>query len=267
MKIFISWSGDRSRAVAEALNDWLQRVIQAVEPFYTPVMEKGVKWSNEIDTALEGTRFGIVCLTPDNLKSTWIHYETGALSKTKDAVIWTFLHGLVPSDVPQPLGRFQHTLAEKGDVFKLLQSINSRLREIGGNALKDALLEEIFEESWAKLESKLKDAEKLSVVEIEDNSEPIRPQKDVLDEILEVVRNQNRQIHGIENRLEILARTTIKTIEYDLINENFGEKETPRRAKGIKLFSYEGASFVVKNPSKESVEKFKSTMSKLDIST
>ena len=30
MKIFLSWSGPRSRAIAEALNDWLKRVIQAV---------------------------------------------------------------------------------------------------------------------------------------------------------------------------------------------------------------------------------------------
>lgn len=96
MKIFFSWSGARSRAVAEALNDWLPRVIQAVKPFYSPEIEKGAKWSNEIDDALEGTRFGIVCLTPDNLSSTWIHYETGALSKTSGALIWTFYRDLHP---------------------------------------------------------------------------------------------------------------------------------------------------------------------------
>jgi TIR domain-containing protein len=113
MKIFLSWHGQRSRAIAEALNDWLRRVIQAVKPFYSPDIEKGAKWSSEIDSALEGTRFGIICLTPDNLDSTWIHYEAGALSKTKDALIWTFLHELTAGDVPQPLGKSQHTIAEK----------------------------------------------------------------------------------------------------------------------------------------------------------
>jgi hypothetical protein len=56
MKIFLSWSKPRSRAVAEALNDWLKRVIQVVKPFYSPDIEKGAKWSNELDAALEGTR-------------------------------------------------------------------------------------------------------------------------------------------------------------------------------------------------------------------
>lgn len=34
MKIFLSWSGKRSCAVAEALNEQLPRIIQAVEPFF-----------------------------------------------------------------------------------------------------------------------------------------------------------------------------------------------------------------------------------------
>jgi hypothetical protein len=32
MKIFISWSGDRSHKVAELLNEWLKCVIQAADP-------------------------------------------------------------------------------------------------------------------------------------------------------------------------------------------------------------------------------------------
>src|SRR5437764_1352975 len=131
MKVFLSWSGPRSRAIAEALADWLHRVIHAVKPFYSPEIDKGAKWSNEIDNALEGTRFGIICLTADNLNSPWIHYEAGALSKTKDARIWTFLHGLMPGDVPQPLGKFQHTVAERVDVLRLLRSMNQCLAESG----------------------------------------------------------------------------------------------------------------------------------------
>jgi len=123
MKIFLSWSGDRSRAVAAALDDWLRRVIHAVKPFYSAEISKGAKWSNEIDAALKGTQYGIVCLTPDNLDSVWIHYEAGALSKLDEAPIWTFLVGLSPGDVSQPLGRFQHTQAVKGDTFKLLKAI------------------------------------------------------------------------------------------------------------------------------------------------
>jgi len=132
MKIFLSWSGTRSRLVAEALNDWLPRVIQAVKPFYSPVIEKGAKWSSEIDAALEGTNVGIVCLTPDNLASPWIYFEAGALSKTEDALVWTFLHGLTPSDVPPPLGKFQHTVAQRDDTLSLIKTINRCLDKIPG---------------------------------------------------------------------------------------------------------------------------------------
>lgn len=217
MKIFVSWSGQRSRAVAEVISAWLQRVIQAVEPFYSPDIEKGAKWSGEIDDALEGTRFGIICLTPDNINSTWIHYETGALSKTKDALIWTFLHGLTPGDVPPPLGKFQHTVAEKNDVLKLLRSINTRLGETGGHSLRDGLLEDIFEESWTKLESKLKEIAIQSASEASakgnKSTEKHRAEKEVLDEILELVRNQQRQLDSFtqdyDRRLNLFSDSPI----------------------------------------------------------
>jgi hypothetical protein len=204
MKIFLSWSGSHSRAIAEALNDWLRRVIQAVKPFYSPDIEKGAKWSGEIDNALEGTSFGIICLTPDNLASTWIHFEAGALSKTKEALIWTFLHGLKPGDVPQPLGKFQHTLAEKADTLKLLRTINKRLGEVGGESLTDKLLEENFELLWPQLEESLRTAGKLSKATAIDSKAKRAGERDeraILDEMLELLRNQERRISNFEARL------------------------------------------------------------------
>ncbi|HEV7646278.1 MAG TPA: TIR domain-containing protein [Pyrinomonadaceae bacterium] len=221
MKIFISWSGNSSRMVAEALNDWLPRVIQAVKPFLSSDIEKGAKWSNELDDALEGTRFGIICLTPDNLNSDWIHYEAGALSKTKNALLWTFLLNLKQADVKQPLGKFQHTLAEKLDVLKLLKSINAKLGEIGIDPLKEGLLEEIFEESWSKLESKLKNASELidlPVMVKDDSPVPnLRREGDKLDEILEILRNQQRQ-EGFEKNANIAISLDETERNYKQIN-------------------------------------------------
>jgi hypothetical protein len=205
MKIFLSWSGPRSRAIAEALNDWLRRVIQAVKPFYSPEIEKGAKWSGEIDNALEGTSFGIICLTPDNLNSTWIHFEAGALSKTKDATIWTFLYGLTPGDVPQPLGKFQHTVAEKADTLRLLKTINKRLGEVGGESLTDRLLEENFEMFWPQLDSKLAAATPIedlaSAKKLASSLESQRDSREILNEILELARNQERRLGDLEERV------------------------------------------------------------------
>ncbi len=82
MKVFISWSGPRSAAVAEALRYWLPKVIQALEPWMSADdIEKGTRWRSGIATELEQSSVGIICLTRENLDSTWIHFEAGALSK------------------------------------------------------------------------------------------------------------------------------------------------------------------------------------------
>ncbi|MET0753009.1 MAG: toll/interleukin-1 receptor domain-containing protein [Pyrinomonadaceae bacterium] len=239
MKVFISHSGTASRLLAEALSNWLQRSIQAVKPFYSPEIDKGAKWSNEIDDALEGTRFGIICLTPDNLKSEWIHYESGALSKTKDASIWTFLLDLKPSDVKQPLGKFQHTLAEKADVLKMLKSINKKVAEAGENSVPDNLLEEIFEEAWGKLEKRLNMAkEAINTQSNDEHNKPdeiVRNNDDKLNEILEILRAQQRKDFGKSkvytiNGVEILPTDEqgrpYKGIIFDLIGkkENYTEQ-------------------------------------------
>lgn len=85
MKIFISWSGSMSQAIAEALHDWLPRVIQAVQPWLSSTnIDKGARWSDDIAAQLEETKFGLICLTRENLEAPWILFEAGALSKTLD---------------------------------------------------------------------------------------------------------------------------------------------------------------------------------------
>jgi len=47
MKLFISWSGPKSRQVAEALKNWIPYVIQGSKPFLSAGdIEKGRRWSD-----------------------------------------------------------------------------------------------------------------------------------------------------------------------------------------------------------------------------
>lgn len=70
MKVFISWSGEQSRRIAEVLSDWLPKANNFVRPFYSPDdIAKGTRWQNEIVQELQSTALGLLCLTPTNFEA------------------------------------------------------------------------------------------------------------------------------------------------------------------------------------------------------
>ncbi|MCX9013096.1 MAG: toll/interleukin-1 receptor domain-containing protein [Candidatus Methanoperedens sp.] len=154
MKVFISWSGERSKAVANALHDWIPYVINAVQPWMSEVdIDKGARWYIELANQLEDAQVGIICLTPDNLNAPYILFEAGALSKKLEKTyVCTYLFGVGPEDITGPLEHFQHTKADKNDTRKLIYTINKALQE---QALKEELLKTAFEKWWPDLEEKL----------------------------------------------------------------------------------------------------------------
>jgi hypothetical protein len=106
MKVFLSWSGERSKEVAEAFRDWLPQMMHAVVPWMSKSsIEKGARSAQAIADELEDTKVGIVCLTGDNLAAPWLLFESGAIAKTKDARVCTFLLDIKNADVEPPLGQ------------------------------------------------------------------------------------------------------------------------------------------------------------------
>jgi hypothetical protein len=67
MQVFISWPGDRSRAVAELFDEWIQCVLQTIRPWMSSKdVDRGSLWFSKISNQLEETKIGIICLTKDN---------------------------------------------------------------------------------------------------------------------------------------------------------------------------------------------------------
>jgi hypothetical protein len=184
MKLFLSWSGEESKQIAEFLSEWLEQVLQAVDTWMSSEIDKGKRWSAEISSKLEESKVCIICLTQDNLDSPWIHFEAGAISKTSDAFVCTFLFDITPTTVKQPLSQFQATKFEKADVLKLVKSINSKLSEIGEKSLKEVNLENIFSIFWPKLEEKLKGVSKTV-----NAKNVIRSDRELIEESLELLRS------------------------------------------------------------------------------
>src|ERR1043165_153842 len=105
MKIFISWSGNRSRAVAETLRDWIKCVLQATRPWIsTRDIDRGSLWFSEINDQLKDTSVGIICLTQENKNRPWILFEAGALAKGLSSNrVCTLLIDLKSADLEDPL--------------------------------------------------------------------------------------------------------------------------------------------------------------------
>ncbi len=157
-KVFISWSGERSKQLALALREWIPTVVDKVDPFVSDIdIEKGTKGLDKLDKELESTKHGILCLTPENLRAPWINYEAGSLAKfTETRRIWTVLFNVSVSDVQKanvPYAQFQHTQVEdEKDVVKLLASIyQAAEHDTSANTIKTRV-----HRGWPDLQEKLK---------------------------------------------------------------------------------------------------------------
>jgi hypothetical protein len=181
--VFISWSGPRSKAAAEAFNEWLPMILQAAHPWMSATdIDKGTRWREEVSLALDIMKAGIICVTPENRTAEWLLFESGALSKTRDPKnrVWTYLlAGLKPEDLRDPLAMFNHTIADKDDTRKLLHSINANL----DGAVAEGALNRLFDKLWPDLEDKLSALPKPDKI-----VETGRPTHEMIAEILEFSR-------------------------------------------------------------------------------
>jgi hypothetical protein len=124
MYIFLSWSGDRSRHVAQALKEWLPIVFDDVTPWFsTRDIQAGERWGTEIGRHLEDIDFGIICLTPENPEAPWTLFEAGALSKFLDqSRVCPYLFDVEVSEITGSFAQFQATRAEKASTLDLIRS-------------------------------------------------------------------------------------------------------------------------------------------------
>jgi len=201
MKVFISWSGKNSKKFGETLRDWLPAVLQFVKPYFTPSdIEKGSRWNSEIAKELESSMMGIICVTRENLHSDWVLFEAGALSKSlESARVCPILFGIQNTDLTGPLKQFQTTEFNKNDFKKLVSAINTNYDE---SKLKPKILDSVFEKWWPELETKVNTIfTKLDQVD----EEPIRTDRELLEEILELSRISSRNLRNLPMPLSLGA--------------------------------------------------------------
>ncbi len=159
MRIFISWSGDSSRAVAKALDWWLPKIFPHEAHIVLSLeFDKGRLWGPQLVKELRSCAFGIVCVTRDNLTAPWLNYEAGALSMTGgasgtvgDAAVCPVLHGVDKKQVEGPLSHLQMSYLDKDEVLLLVTAVNRACE----HPLSEQRLKVTFEDHWPMLQERL----------------------------------------------------------------------------------------------------------------
>lgn len=191
MKVFLSWSGDRSQKLAEALKEWLPLVLHYVEPWVSKSdIEAGERWATEVGKELESSNFGVICITAENVGSPWILFESGALSKSmQEGRVVPLLLDLEFKDIDGPLAQFQSKKVEQDGVWGLVLSINN----LASSPVPESRLRQLFQKLFSDLAAAVE-----AIPKATEPGKPTRPQHEVLEELVTSVR-------GLDGRLRDVA--------------------------------------------------------------
>ena len=155
MRVFVAWSGERSQRLALALRWWIRKVVPNVTVWMsTHDATKGVAWRDGLERRLRSADACLVCITSENVEAQWLGYEAGAVAcNARHSLVCCFVVGVQPHELDGgPLGRFQHTVPEREDVWRLVQAIN---RALGDHAHNERLLKFSFRAHWPRLQKRL----------------------------------------------------------------------------------------------------------------
>jgi hypothetical protein len=188
VKIFVTWSGAKSRGIGDLLQKYLPFMVPGVDVFMSMHdIGSGERWTEKLAEELKNRDFGLLCLTRGNLTNPWVLFEAGALTKQARGRACALLVGdLSPAGITGPLSQFQHRRFIKTDFRLLVRDLN-RLAE---QPFSDAQQDSVFQKWWPDIEKEYKDI--LSRDEREEDKGPRRDRDEIIEEILVKVRSLER---------------------------------------------------------------------------
>jgi TIR domain len=191
MKLFISWSGERSHLLAQTLHGWLPLVLHYVKPWLSEAdVAAGERWAQAVANELETSNFGIICVTPENLGSPWVLFEAGALAKSmQGAKVIPLLFDLEFSDITGPLAQFQAKKVERGGLVEVINSINQSAEQ----GVPEARARQLFGALWPEFEKQLE-----SIPDKAPSEKHMRPQHEILEEMVTGVRGLDARFRDLE---------------------------------------------------------------------
>ena len=126
MRVFIAWSGSRSKAIAEILRRWVHKALPSSEPYMSTIDSlPGRDWLADVAQHLDGTNVGIMCYTRENLRSEWMLFEAGAIAKEVEnhRLIPFLFDDLSPEHLPEPLRKYTASKVDRTGFKDVIEAI------------------------------------------------------------------------------------------------------------------------------------------------
>ena len=145
-----------------------------------------------IGAALDGTDFGIVCLTLENQHSPWLMFEAGALARhLKTARVVPLCIDIDPEDITGPLADWQARRLDQDGTRRLVCDLNA----ITTKPLPEQALIQLFEITWPRLEAAVDEAQIKAFREKQAQNPGREVSAQVLERIEQLERDsRNRQL-------------------------------------------------------------------------
>jgi hypothetical protein len=245
MKVFISWSGEYARAVAELLKTHIESVNQRVQVFVSSQSIKaGSVWFDVIMGELDETGYGIVCVTKSHKDRPWLLFEAGAMaSKFR-------LEGVVPllidasnADLTNsPLVNFNAISIGRDSIAEIHSLINERMADSPLGSLENSRLMKSFESDWPDFEANIAGIVPPGPPE---SSPSKMKQPDPMDEVLGLVRKIDR---ALRNPPSTDAEMIQRISEMDAMGEDITSKDITN--------SLQAEYFVTRNAVKNALNRY-----------
>ncbi len=166
MKIFLSWSGERSRLAARPFKEFLSLVLQDVQVYHIDDETRlGVDWVSKVRAALERVDVTIGLLTVENLNSPWLTFEAGACW-SRNITYLPLLINISPVDLVGPFAQFQGSTTSREDLYRLILVLNRKLE----HPLTDDRIKMLFQHFWPGLSDQLSSLQSVPLIPMLDEA-------------------------------------------------------------------------------------------------
>lgn len=224
-KIFLSWSGEMSGAIAKKFKEHLVTIFgrNVVDSFMSEEdIKAGDRGLDVISKTLEDCNAGIFFLTPENCKRPWIHFEAGAIAKKmKDSRVMVLLIDMQQDLIADtPLIQFQYKKFNTDGIKEIIKGV-----AVSCDAPEDIdTYYKRLEPAWIDMQGTFEEMKnKMKVDNSLDSGDDTHKQYDAIVEMLGDVRNRisssnahtlNEILQGINNIEKGFSEITYKDVEF-----------------------------------------------------